>query len=76
MARSHQAAARVEDRAGGGDASAGDDHLAHGETQRTLRGRRSAAAKVAGQSGVSLYDEEQRNVFGRVGFSEHGRANE
>jgi hypothetical protein len=44
--------------------------LAHGETQRTLRGRRSAAAKVAGQSGVSLYDEEQRNVFGRVGFSE------
>ena len=41
VVRQDQAAARGEDRAGGGDASVGDDHLAHGEEQRAVRDRRA-----------------------------------
>ena len=70
VAQSDQATARVEDRAGGGDASFGDDHLAHGKTQRALRGRRSAAAKAVGPGSMRLYDTEHGYVLGGVGFSE------
>jgi hypothetical protein len=61
---------RVEDCAGGGDASVGDDYLAHGQTQRTLRSRRSAAAKAVGLGGMSLCDDEYRKASCGVGFSE------
>ena len=49
-----QAASRSEDQPGGGDASAGDDHLAHDQVQRTLRDRRPAAEAASGPIGVRL----------------------
>ena len=77
VVRPDQAAARVEDRAGGGDASAGDDHLAHGEAQRAVRDGRSAAAETGGPGGVSRDTTRiPKRVLRQSDFRRHGRANE
>ncbi len=52
MVPEDQEAAWLEDRPGSRDASVGDDHLAHGETPRTLCGRRPTTAGTEGSSGI------------------------
>ena len=52
VVRPDQAAPRLEDCPSGSDAPFGDDHLAHGEAQRTLRDRRPTPEETDGTSGV------------------------
>ena len=76
VVRPDQAAARVEDRPGGGDASVGDDHLAHGEAQRALRGGRSAAAETGAPGGVRLRTASKRVLRRRIFGGMVGQMNE
>ena len=64
-----QEASRVEDRPGGGDASAGDDPLAHGQAQRTVHGGRSAAAEAPQEDRVSQATEHWHEESGDEVFA-------
>jgi hypothetical protein len=74
-----QTAAWVEDCPGGGDASLGDDHLADGEVQRTLRLWRPVTADTSAPGSLSGKGLEYRIALCGIvdkGFFQAYRANE